>query len=142
MANYSPYKMKGHTLPGIKQRKSPAKKELVGGQHNLPTELKAKIEAAPTKMYGKKSPAKDYGHEPEKPEGHTHSKEDPSAMTGVIGGKNEDKVINESGDWVRRSSRKDLEQKQDKKKSPAKIAPLVAAIAPALIQGMMKKKEK
>lgn len=56
MADYSPYKMKGHTLPGIKQ--SPAKKELVGGQHNLPTELKEKIEAAPGKMYGKKSPAK------------------------------------------------------------------------------------
>jgi len=55
---YSPYKMKGHTLPGIKQRTSPAKKELVGDQHNLPAELKAKIEAAPTKMYGKESPAK------------------------------------------------------------------------------------
>tara|TARA_R100001510_G_scaffold53396_1_gene54963 strand:+ start:3657 stop:3902 length:246 start_codon:yes stop_codon:yes gene_type:complete len=53
---YSPYKMKGHTLPGIKQ--SPAKKELVGGQHNLPEELKSKIKAAPGKMYGKKSPAK------------------------------------------------------------------------------------
>ena len=25
MAKYSPYKMKGHTLPGIKQRQSPAK---------------------------------------------------------------------------------------------------------------------
>mgnify|MGYP003117627912 CR=1 FL=1 len=50
--------MKGHTLPGIKQKTSPAKKELVGGQHNLPAELKAKIEAAPTKMYGKESPAK------------------------------------------------------------------------------------
>ena len=25
MAKYSPYKMKGHTLPGIKQKQSPAK---------------------------------------------------------------------------------------------------------------------
>jgi len=57
---YTPFKMKGHTLPGIKQRTSPAKKELVGDQHNLPAELKAKIEAAPTKMYGKESPAKNY----------------------------------------------------------------------------------
>lgn len=57
---YSPYKMKGHTLPGPNQRKSPMKKELVGDQHNLPAELKAKIEAAPTKMYGKESPAKNY----------------------------------------------------------------------------------
>jgi len=94
---YSPYKMKGHTLPGIKQRpdwvkqaqekkimkdlaknpksginpltegkkidrkygsKSPAKKALVGDQHNLPENLKSKIKASPSKMYGKKSPAK------------------------------------------------------------------------------------
>jgi hypothetical protein len=54
---YSPYKMKGHTLPGIKQspakgygHKSPAKKELVGDQHNLPEELKSKIEASPAKI--------------------------------------------------------------------------------------------
>jgi len=53
---YTPFKMKGHSLPGIKQ--SPMKKELVGDQNNLPEELKAKIEAAPAKMYGKKSPAK------------------------------------------------------------------------------------
>ena len=46
----SPAKAYGH--------KSPAKKELIGDQKNLPEELKAKIEAAPGKMYGKKSPAK------------------------------------------------------------------------------------
>ena len=28
MARYSPYKMKGHTLPGIKQRQSPAKQKM------------------------------------------------------------------------------------------------------------------
>ena len=50
------YKMKGHSLPGIKQ--SPAKKALLGKQGNLPEELKAKIKASPGKMYGKKSPAK------------------------------------------------------------------------------------
>ena len=47
-----PFKMKG---------KSPMMKALIGKQNNLPAELKAKIEAAPespTKMYGKKSPAK------------------------------------------------------------------------------------
>jgi hypothetical protein len=37
---------------------SPAKKELVGDQHNLPEELKAKIEAAPTKQ--KKTYPKSY----------------------------------------------------------------------------------
>tara|TARA_R100001460_G_scaffold22211_2_gene45145 strand:+ start:1978 stop:2910 length:933 start_codon:yes stop_codon:yes gene_type:complete len=33
-----------------KMKKSPLEKELVGKQHNLPEELKAKIEAAPSKM--------------------------------------------------------------------------------------------
>ena len=46
------YKMKGFS--GFKG--SPAKKELIGGQKNLPDGLKAKIEAAPGKMYD--SPAK------------------------------------------------------------------------------------
>ena len=40
--------------------KSPMMKKLIGKQHNLPEELKAKIEAAPTKMYGKKSAMKNY----------------------------------------------------------------------------------
>ena len=73
---YSPYKMKGYTLPGIQQ--SPAKKELIGNQNNLPAGLKEKIKAAPGKMY---------------------------------------------------------------EKSPAKIAPLIAAVAPAVIGAMTKKKE-
>ena len=41
---YTPFKMKG---------KSPMMKKLIGNQHRLPAELKAKIEAAPespTKM--------------------------------------------------------------------------------------------
>jgi len=37
--------------------KSPMMKKLIGKQHNLPEELKAKIEASPTKMYGKKASA-------------------------------------------------------------------------------------
>ena len=40
--------------------KSPMMKALIGKQHNLPAELKAKIEAAPTKMYGKTAPTKNY----------------------------------------------------------------------------------
>ena len=52
----SKYKGAKKTLKTLKE--SPTKKELVGGQHNLPKELKAKIKAAPTKMYGKKSPVK------------------------------------------------------------------------------------
>ena len=85
---YKPFKMKGHTLPGINQKlddhpknvaeqglsgsspfqdykkgyygegKSPTKKALVGKQHNLPEDLKAEIKASPGKMYGKKSPTK------------------------------------------------------------------------------------
>tara|TARA_R110000823_G_scaffold16349_2_gene52348 strand:- start:1203 stop:1376 length:174 start_codon:yes stop_codon:yes gene_type:complete len=42
--------------------KSPVMKKLLGKQHNLPAELKAKIETAPeslVKMYDK-SPAKNY----------------------------------------------------------------------------------
>ena len=37
-----------------KMKKSPMEKELVGKQHNLPEELKAKIEAAPAKMRNRK----------------------------------------------------------------------------------------
>ena len=42
--------------------KSPMMKKLIGKQHNLPEELKAKILASdsPMEMYGKKSPAKNY----------------------------------------------------------------------------------
>ena len=41
--------------------KSPMMKKLIGKQHNLPEELKAKIEASPARMYGKKAaPVKNY----------------------------------------------------------------------------------
>jgi hypothetical protein len=41
--------------------KSPMMKKLIGKQHNLPEELKAKIEASPLTMYGKKAaPVKNY----------------------------------------------------------------------------------
>ena len=109
MANYSPYKMKGHTLPGIKQRKSPAKKELVGGQHNLPAELKAKIEAAPTKMYGKKSPTKDI---------QTFEASDSAEKWNAVTSHNE----------AHRA-----EKTKKKEKSPAKIAPLVAMAGKAIL---------
>ena len=52
---YKPFKMKG---------KSPLMKKLVGKQHNLPEQLKAKIEAAPespNKKKGCKSAYKKYG---------------------------------------------------------------------------------
>ena len=48
------FKMKGKSMT---QGTSAYKKALVGKQGNLPEELKSKIEAAPTKMYGK-TPAK------------------------------------------------------------------------------------
>ena len=47
-SGYTPFKMKG---------KSPMMKKLIGNQHRLPEELKAKILASPTKMM-KKSPTK------------------------------------------------------------------------------------
>ena len=41
--------------------KSPMMKKLIGKQHNLPEEVKAKIEASPLPMYGKKAaPVKNY----------------------------------------------------------------------------------
>ena len=40
--------------------KSPMAKKLIGKQHNLPANLKAKIEASPTKMYDKAAPTKNY----------------------------------------------------------------------------------
>jgi len=46
--NKSAFMMKG---------KSPMMKALIGKQKNLPEELKAKILASPTKMYGKKASA-------------------------------------------------------------------------------------
>ena len=50
--NKSAFMMKG---------KSPMMKALIGKQKNLPEELKEKILASPSKMYGKKhSPAKNY----------------------------------------------------------------------------------
>jgi hypothetical protein len=49
--NESAFMMKG---------KSPMMKALIGNQDKLPQHLQEKIEAAPTKMYGKKSPTKNY----------------------------------------------------------------------------------
>jgi len=50
----SPMKMYKKSPMNMYGNKSPLEKELVGKQNNLPTELKAKIEASPAKMYGKK----------------------------------------------------------------------------------------
>ena len=49
--NESAFMMKG---------KSPMMKALVGNQDKLPQHLQEKIEATPAKMYGKKSPTKNY----------------------------------------------------------------------------------
>ena len=46
--NNPTFKMMGAESP--KKMKSPMDKELVGNQHRLPEELKAKIEASPEKM--------------------------------------------------------------------------------------------
>ena len=50
----SPMKMYKKSPMNMYGNKSPLEKELVGKQNNLPPELKAKIEASPAKMYGKK----------------------------------------------------------------------------------------
>ena len=50
------FKMKGYSAG--EGTGSMAKKALVGAQNNLPEDLKASIEAAPGKMYDKKSMAK------------------------------------------------------------------------------------
>ena len=57
MKEYSPYKMKGHTLPGINQR-SEGNTDLPDGRSgSSPFQEKD----SPAKMYGKKSPTKMYG---------------------------------------------------------------------------------
>jgi hypothetical protein len=50
----SPMNMYKKSPMNMYGNKSPLEKELVGKQNNLPPELKAKIEASPAKMYGKK----------------------------------------------------------------------------------------
>ena len=84
-----PFKMKGsgHYGYGNQKRKDgmPFTQYLDMAKNMMPKESPADYA----------SPAKDYGHEPEKPEGHKHSKEDKASMTGVIGGDNEDKIIDE-----------------------------------------------
>ena len=119
---YSPYKMKGHTLPGIKQRTSPAKKELVGDQHNLPAELKAKIEAAPTKMYGKESPAKNYKNPQDYKVFNMGNEPTPVKMYGKK---------SPAKKYKSDSQRKAIHASKAEK-SPAKIAPLVAMAGKAL----------
>ena len=106
---YKPYKMRGHTLPGIKQRESsPAK------QKDVHPEERKTVDIRPKKGF-KESEAKRV--EGEKYTG-TRSKGGLKPLT-------------------------DKERVQ--KKSPAKIAPLIAMAGKALIgsavSGMMKKKE-
>tara|TARA_R110000772_G_scaffold4415_8_gene15738 strand:- start:757 stop:1944 length:1188 start_codon:yes stop_codon:yes gene_type:complete len=50
----SPMNMYKKSPMNMYGNKSPLEKELIGKQNNLPPELKAKIEASPAKMYGKK----------------------------------------------------------------------------------------
>lgn len=143
---YSPYKMKGHTLPGIKQspakgygHKSPAKKELVGDQHNLPEELKSKIKASPAKqdnvrpdkrktvdIRSKKSFKDHTMEEAKKTERASKNK---SWGTGL-------KPFDPS------KMKKKTKKVTSKSPSPAKIAPLVAMAAPMIgkaVSGMMSK---
>ena len=68
--------MKGSSFYGHGNQ-SPAKKALVGNQGNLPEHLKAKIDAAPGKMYD--SPAKSSGHGGA--EGHEHTAETRADLT-------------------------------------------------------------
>jgi len=95
---------------------SPAKKELVGNQHNLPTEVKEKIKAAPGKMYGKKSPAKQ--------EGPVDKKQLPlqeGEMEGTsVYNPSEDKTMSKS--FVNRERINDLEDRAEYARSDAESA--------------------
>ena len=79
--------MKSGNKPGFKSMgSSPAKKELIGNQANLPEHLKAKIDAAPGKMYD--SPGKMY--------------DSPAKQRSTKGGegKDQDKIFDKNGKHV------------------------------------------
>jgi len=79
--------MKSGNKPGFKgMGSSPAKKELIGNQANLPEHLKAKIDAAPGKMYD--SPGKMY--------------DSPAKQRSTKGGegKDQDKIFDKNGKHV------------------------------------------
>jgi len=81
------FKMKSGNKPGFKSMgSSPAKKELIGNQANLPEHLKAKIDAAPGKMYD--SPGKMY--------------DSPAKQRSTKGGegKDQDKIFDKNGKHV------------------------------------------
>tara|TARA_R110002096_G_scaffold47623_1_gene127152 strand:- start:121 stop:477 length:357 start_codon:yes stop_codon:yes gene_type:complete len=114
------YKMKGHSLPGIKQRKSPAKTDPTKG-------MSAEMKASHVQN------RKDY-------EGSTQELQDNLNM-------NLKKMSGEKTDFQKELEKRGMDQKSPGKmygkKSPAKC-PLVAALAPMAIKavgGMMGKKK-
>ena len=95
-------------MPEFKENTSPAMKR---------SGFKMKYQGSPSAFPFKSSPAKDMGHQPPRGEGHTidssHSKDDPAAMTGIIGGEKEDMVIDEAGNWAYQQHRPDLMKKKE-----------------------------
>ena len=141
---YSPFKMKGHTLPGIKQ-KSPTKHSAYGSPH--PTNTETGVEEA-----SHPSSAAAHNVKPEK-ESPAKQKKEQQPNRGEKNIKNEEKIEKRRKEIkegmlnpVDPTKRKYIPRhKGREKKSPAKIAPLIAmagkAIIGSAISGMMKKKE-
>lgn len=129
----TPYKMKGSPMQRNYGIGSPAKKALVGKQANLPEELKAKIDASPGKMYD--SPAKHSGAE-------MYSTKNNKTITRT-GDASRKQVVEHDAyhtKYPKDTNHTSTDRSTGKgkfadkeKKSPAKIAPLIAMAGKAIL---------
>ena len=126
MAKYSPYKMKGHTLPGIKQRQSDDK-----GEKTYTINGKEVSEKEYNKRSQKIGPRDESG-------GFTTIENEGAPVKGpqITTTTYSSDYSNKYPDYSKTFPRKTKKGK----KSPAKC-PLIAALAPAVIGAISKKKE-
>ena len=113
--SYKPFKMKGHTLPGIRQKshdtqsgKSPWQKELIGDQENLNEGLKRAIEATPAKQRLKSEHPDTYVYDGDS---HVEKINDLEDRISFI----QEDMFNETGDSIQQ--KKDIATLQEKLKT-------------------------
>ena len=160
---YKPYKMRGHTLPGIKQRESsPAKQKKEQQQNRGEIEEKNREKKEKRRKEIKEGMLNPVNPYKRKYNPHTKEKKSPAKQKDVHpeerktvdirpkkGFKESEAKRVEGEKYTGTRSKGGLKPLTDKervqKKSPAKIAPLIAMAGKALIgsavSGMMKKKE-
>lgn len=135
-------------IPGIKtplsMKDSPLDKALVGNQKNLPEHLKAKIEAAPAKMYGKPTPAKKYSSDAQRKAVHASKAEKKSSPTtmkakGDNGKAKEVKAQSITTD-LKAGTRTRYFSEEDQKKYgvPAQVTSKIVKSSPATMKGKPK----